>query len=673
MAPSVTPLSDSPYGAPLRSRALAIGNHRLSSPRRMQDAKNGVRRNTGEGRIDSMTGRGKAAPWRSWTVLVATLSMSVIGCSNGVQDVQTTTGATAIDSTVVTTTTPPSTTTTTAPEPAGDEWEVGPLPAMLIERQHYADVLFLTYTEWFQGMNHRGEREAVAAEADVSFPPPPPLTEEDFPAPCAPRDDIAEIEVQYIGQPIPNSQPDTSPAWITGQAIARTVDVDSAARVMDAVRECSEVAHPLGPVEGSAADDELADLLSGMGADDVVTASSSGEPMVRSATFRVGPVVGYVAVLGNSQIVPDVDVVESHARDLLSGVLVGVRPLADGDTPAGDPLAGFRVHVGFRAIGDGQPDEVVFEVPPDRALASRGAVAPDGKTVAFVWYDPEVEWDSPRDRQTTLSIAQADGTIVDVVTTEQIERSTGTQWARIGDLAWNSDGSWLAFEWQEPSAWGEVWAVRPDGSDLRLATPPSSQEWYDGDEEPRWGPDPEILYFQSARTRQGSIWRTSMDGSMMEQVTPDIEDSQISNAAISPDGRWLVAVNLRNVPIVVDLETGDYELHDPVPEIENLSFAWPQWSPDGRVVYSFAGGGTGQPIQQALLVDPAAGTIERIAVPPNRGGTLVWSDDGTRLLTALQERFTDMVGLAVIDVETGEVTPVRQDLGEVSLLQPTWP
>jgi hypothetical protein len=55
------------------------------------------------------------------------------------------------------------------------------------------------------------------------------------------------------------------------------------------------------------------------------------------------------------------------------------------------------------------------------------------------------------------------------------------------------------------------------------------------------------------------------------------------------------------------------------------------------------------------------------------GGTLVWSEDGTRLLTTLQERFTGMEGLAVIDVETGEVMPVRQDLGTVSLLQPTWP
>jgi hypothetical protein len=44
-----------------------------------------------------------------------------------------------------------------------------------------------------------------------------------------------------------------------------------------------------------------------------------------------------------------------------------------------------------------------------------------------------------------------------------------------------------------------------------------------------------------------------------------------------------------------------------------------------------------------------------------------------RLLTTLQERFTGMEGLAVIDVETGEVMPVRQDLGTVSLLQPTWP
>lgn len=593
--------------------------------------------------------------------------------------------ATPSGSVASTTTIPPTSTSSPAapstssdPPPDGDsEWEVGPLQGMLIERQQYADVLFLTYTDWFQGMGHQGEREDVAADVDVRYPPPPPLVDGEFPAPCASDETLVDVAVQYLGQPIPNAS-DSPPAWITSQAVARTRSAEEARRLLDEVRTCHE-GHALGPVEGLGDEDGWAESLVEMGADEAVTAASDDDAMVRAVTVRVGPVVGYLAVLGSPQVVPDVDVVEVLARELLAGIATGVRPVdAESEAGGADPLEGFRVHVRtggtILAIGDGRSDEVVFEAPPDRPMHfTRPAVAPDGQTVAFVWYDPEVEPDGT-DYRTTLAILQPDGSIVDVVTAEQIETSSGAQWANIGRLAWNSDGSWLAFEWQEPSSWGEVWLVRSDGTDLRLATPPSSSEWTEGDEEPVWGPDPEVLYFQSARTRSGNIFRGALDGSGIEQVSPDLEDGQISNATVSPDGRWMVAVNLRSELLVVDLDTGEHVLHPPVREISNSSYSQPQWSPDGRrVVYSFEGGGTGQGVTQALLVEPASGTVERIPVPEGRGQTLVWSEDGTRLLTTLQERFTGMAGLAVVDVEPGEVTPVRQDLGTVSLLQPTSP
>lgn len=611
---------------------------------------------------------------RSAGVVAVALITFLGACEQTTDDPTTTTTAPdPPDTTSSTTTAVPGETTTTLDVVEG-EWLVGPLAGMLIDRSAYGDAMFLNYVDFLHGMNFRGEREALAALADVTYPPPPELSRSDFPAPCVTDWDLVEVEAQYIGQQIRSSDP--SPAWITAQAVATTESPEIAAEAIAAIEDCAEE-RTLGPIVSSPADDAWAEALIDAGADEAVTASAdAGGLFVRAVTVRVGPALGYLAMQGHELQVPDVDVIEVLASDLLSRMTTNVRFVEGDPGQVEEPLAGFRVQVhsgnSVLSIGDGDPDEVLFEAPPGMSVTS-ARPAPDEETLAFTWYDSSVDWES-HDRQETLSIRQPDGDIVDIVTTEQVETSLRTRWADLGYLSWNSDGAWLAFEWEEPSTWGEVWAVRPDGSDLHLATPPSSQDWTDGDEEPTWGPDPNVIYFQSARTRSGSIWRIAMDGSEMAQVTPELEDSQISNATVSPDGRWMVAVNLRNVPIVVDLENDDHQVLESVPEIDNSFYALPQWSPDGRqVIYALAGGGTGEATRQALVIDPATGSLVRIGVPPGRGGTFVWNDDGTKLLTSLQARFNDMEGLAVIDVSSGEITPVRQDLGTVTLIQPTWP
>src|SRR5690349_3751076 len=76
----------------------------------------------------------------------------------------------------------------------------------------------------------------------------------------------------------------------------------------------------------------------------------------------------------------------------------------------------------------------------------------------------------------------------------------------------------------------DLWMVKIDGSGLtRLTADPA------GDNNPRWSPDGQSLYFLSTRSGSSQVWRLPATGGDAVQVTNLPLD--VANLAVSPDGK----------------------------------------------------------------------------------------------------------------------------------------
>ena len=130
--------------------------------------------------------------------------------------------------------------------------------------------------------------------------------------------------------------------------------------------------------------------------------------------------------------------------------------------------------------------------------------SPDGKRVAFSRYSRKLGWSL---------------WVLDVKTAEAIELGSGL----LPD--WSPDGEWIAF--QKPSDhephWFGVWAVRPDGSEVRQVVAGNGY----GAMDPAWSPDGTRLAFTSVkqpsgdarRSATGDIWVVELAQGRLFQVT----------------------------------------------------------------------------------------------------------------------------------------------------------
>lgn len=507
-------------------------------------------------------------------------------------------------------------------------------------------------------------------------------TGEMLPAPCAPSGALVDRAGRVIGQhggsdSVRLSEPDRPFGIFRGIVVEFGVgvadDAEGARTVVEAARSCSDT--PLSELLPSelvvTEDGAAAQAARDEGADEAVVSTIDAGPIGHQAvTARVGHVVVHVGMTGVG--VELADGPTAFARLLVDRARTELRRAtgSTGSDEVVDPTDGFVFHVQQRVedgpsrvlaiTGSEGPVEVLLEAPGDVPMAEV-AVAPNGQTVAYVL-------GTYRERH-SLHIRQPDGTTVEVVSPAQGTSPRGEPfWPGLGGLAWNSDGSWLAYETEAETSWGEVHLVRADGTGDHLITTPTGAEWTFGDEQPRWGPDPDVLYFQSARTRRGSVWQIGTDGSGARQVSiAPGDDSQVGNATISPDGRWLVAVNLRTQLLVHDLRAGTgVEGPRPGPEL-NPPRIRPQWAPDSSLVTFTPDGGVGRPTETLVAFDPAAGDATTIPIPAVAVPRHVWLPDSQHLLVDAEE------GFAVVTRGGDHVSTIRTEIQDAALLQPTSP
>ncbi|PHR92583.1 MAG: hypothetical protein COA69_07030 [Robiginitomaculum sp.] len=159
--------------------------------------------------------------------------------------------------------------------------------------------------------------------------------------------------------------------------------------------------------------------------------------------------------------------------------------------------------------------------------------------------------------------------------------------------AWTPDGKTIAYTAQRPdiSQAYNIWAKDLAGGEEWRVT--DSDVLDDGAD---FSPDGQWLYFNSTRTGAMQIWRTTMDGAKIEQITFD-ENFRDWFAHPSPDGKWLMMVSF-----ALDVDLTDHppnrnvwlrimpaDLSEPPRVVAKLfggqgTINVPSWSPDSTRV-----------------------------------------------------------------------------------------
>jgi hypothetical protein len=149
--------------------------------------------------------------------------------------------------------------------------------------------------------------------------------------------------------------------------------------------------------------------------------------------------------------------------------------------------------------------------------------------------------------------------------------------------AWSPDGTRIAY-FSDAGGNGDVWVMRPDGSDRRNLTadaPPPLNEY------PTWSPDGARIAFNSYRDGQFEIYVMNADGTGARNLSR--HSARDEWPSWSPDGGLVAFMSERdgNQDIfVVDPAGGNPVNVTRTPEPEDF----PAWTPDGRVGFVCGGG-----------------------------------------------------------------------------------
>lgn len=152
-------------------------------------------------------------------------------------------------------------------------------------------------------------------------------------------------------------------------------------------------------------------------------------------------------------------------------------------------------HTPDQSLPFGQQIHDIFSIKADgsdvrrhtdcKTVCTFPAPSPDGKALAYrkILSTPGMRWDqSVMVKDSEVMVSDIDGAN---------ERALAPSPAFDGWPAWSPDGRWIAFVSNRAGQvnTGQVYVVRPDGTDLKQAT---SGEW--SNTTPRWSPDSRQLY-----------------------------------------------------------------------------------------------------------------------------------------------------------------------------------
>ncbi len=250
---------------------------------------------------------------------------------------------------------------------------------------------------------------------------------------------------------------------------------------------------------------------------------------------------------------------------------------------------------------------------------------------------------------------------------------------QMAGLSWSPDGHHVVYvAWNDAEANREIYRADPDGSNvINLTNHPA------GDEEPVWSPGGQYIAFLSGRNTCstdldpiaerrddtmawcGRLYVMKPDGSDLRQLP--LPDRTPVCFDWSPDSQYLVIQQgypeyAPEFPINLYVVSQDgsevRELFDlksiPDPRAESSSLC-PGWSPRGDYIDLLVG-------DAIYIVHPDGSGLRRLWPPlddadrwPERlGRRLVWGPDGKYMAGF----FSNEIGLFIVEVESGSVTPL---------------
>jgi serine/threonine protein kinase/Tol biopolymer transport system component len=181
--------------------------------------------------------------------------------------------------------------------------------------------------------------------------------------------------------------------------------------------------------------------------------------------------------------------------------------------------------------------------------------------------------------------------------------------------AWIANGG-IAYQ----NSNGELFAVRPDGSNRTLLTPNERYNFF-----PEACGDGRFLVFAAYRNEKVNVWRMDADGSNPTQLT---NEGWASFPTCSPDGQWAVYTRVN------DMSAWRVPIQGGTPtqvSIQNPSAPRTQVSPDGKLLAYMAWGATfSSPL--VLTVVPFSGgePMYKFELPTGASG-IRWAPEGDAL------------------------------------------
>ena len=327
------------------------------------------------------------------------------------------------------------------------------------------------------------------------------------------------------------------------------------------------------------------------------------------------------------------------------------------------------------------------------AYADFSAISPDGKEIAYIWYDgkqtdlrvvgtdgsearviyqdDEVPWLWPRawtpdKRCIVATFSRKDGThqIALVSTSDRSVRVLKSfDWRTPGNLSVSPDGKWIAYSFQpvQDDKQHDIFVIATDGSqETYLVQHPAN------DDTPVWSPDGKAILFRSDRGGSPGFWLSRIANGRAEG-NPELIKSNIDDIfplGFTEKGAFFYGIiGPGNNVYTVDFDLKKGALTS-TPKLVSQKYVGsssvPDWSPDGNTLAFVIDQKPGFGFGGRRIAVKSLKTEKERELPRQDfdvvGMTLRWSPDGNSLLVAGR---LDSVGKAPryglfrVDAQTG--------------------